>query len=228
MKTKFIGHRGARSESPENTLMGIKFALEQGLAGVEIDVHLSSDGELMVIHDASVNRTTGGEGLVLELNCKDLKNLDAGEGEEIPTLAEVIDLVKAHNGILFIELKASGCEQKVIELIKAKDFAPSCILKSFNHHFIKRAKTIDPSIKAQCLMYALPINPVEIINACEADGISISTIHLDEQLVKACHKKNLFVTTWNANDHETLNKFKAMGVDYVCTDFATLISSMPF
>lgn len=227
MATKFVGHRGSKGESPENTLKGISYGLDQGLSGVEIDIHLSKDGELIVIHDATVDRTTNGKGLVQEMSLAELKSLDAGEGEKIPTLSEVIDLVKIKNATLFIELKAPGCEKKVIEQILEKKFTESSILKSFNHHFIKKAKSIDPLVKAQCLMYALPLNPVEIIKSCNADGISISTIHLDEELVRACHQENFIVTTWNANDLKALAKFKKMDVDYVCTDFASLIPSMP-
>jgi len=228
METKFIGHRGSKGEAPENTLGGIRFALEQGLSGVEIDIHLSIDGKLMVIHDSTIDRTTDGSGNVKDKMFDELRKLDAGGGEKIPTLEEVIDLVKTFNAILFIEIKAPGCEEKVIELIKQKDFAGHSILKSFNHHWIKNAKAIDKTIKAQCLMYALPINPVEIIKSCNADGISLSTIHLDEELIKNCHQENLIVTTWNANDHSALKKFVDMGADYVCTDYATLIPSMPF
>jgi glycerophosphoryl diester phosphodiesterase len=227
MATKYVGHRGSKGESPENTLKGMAYGLDQGLAGVEIDVHLSKDGELIVIHDPTVDRTTDGKGLVREMSLAELKSLDAGEGEKIPTLSEVIDLVKIKNATLFIELKAPGCEEKVIEQILEKEFTENSILKSFNHRFIKKAKSINPQIQAQCLMYALPINPVEIIKSCNADGISISTIHLDKELVKACHQENFIVTTWNANDLQALAKFTDMNVDYVCTDFASLIPSMP-
>lgn len=227
MKTKFIGHRGAKGEAPENTLKGIKFALEQGLSGVEIDVHLSSGGELMVIHDSTLDRTTNGAGPIIDHTFSDLKKLDAGDGESIPTLGEVLDLVKTFKAYIFIEIKAPDCEEKVINLVREKDYADLSILKSFNHRWIKKAKALDPKILAQCLMYALPTNPLEIIKSCNADGISLSTTHLDKELVDECHQKSFFVTTWNANSHQNLKRFQDMGVDFVCTDFATLIPSMP-
>ncbi|RLA60810.1 MAG: glycerophosphodiester phosphodiesterase [Epsilonproteobacteria bacterium] len=227
MITKFIGHRGAKGEAPENTLKGINFALEQSISGVEIDVHLSKDGKLMVIHDSTVDRTTNGSGNIIGKTYNELKKLDAGEGEQIPTLEEVMDLVKSFNADIFIELKAPDCEKEVINLIRKKDYVNHSIVKSFNHRWVKNTKALDSTIKAQCLMYALPINPIAIIKACNADGISLSTIHLDEELIIQCHQENFLVTTWNANNHRALKKFKEMGVDYVCTDFASLIPSMP-
>jgi len=227
MKTKFIGHRGAKGEAPENTLKGIEFGLKQGLNGVEIDVHLSKDQELMVIHDATLDRTTSGQGPVKDKTFIELRELNAGEGEKIPTLGEVVELVKIYKGDLFIELKAPNCEEKVIELIKQKNYDSHCIVKSFNHQWIKNVKSFDSSIKTQCLMYARPLNPVEIIKAAMADGLSISTLHLDKELVLECHQEGYFITTWNANDKVSLKLFKEMGVDYICTDFAGLIPSMP-
>jgi glycerophosphoryl diester phosphodiesterase len=118
MKTKYIGHRGARGEKPENTLLGIRYALELGLDGVEIDVHLSKDEELIIIHDETLDRTTNGHGLITKSTIKEIKKLDAGLGEKVPTLSEVIDLMKEFDKELLIEMKVSGIEKKVLNLIK--------------------------------------------------------------------------------------------------------------
>ncbi len=101
---KIMGHRGAKAYEPENTLRSVRKALDLGVQAVEIDIHLSRDGRLIVIHDATVDRTTNGKGRVSDLSWKELRRLDAGLGEPLPVLEEVVALVRgrAH---LFIELK---------------------------------------------------------------------------------------------------------------------------
>jgi glycerophosphoryl diester phosphodiesterase len=222
--TKYIGHRGARGEKPENTLLGIRHALELGLDGIEIDIHLSQDGELIVIHDETLDRTTNGKGLVNKYSVEKLKTFDAGSGEKIPTLSEVIDLMKEFDKELFIEMKAPGAEEKILKLIKEKKFSDLSILKAFNHRLILNFKNLAPNIRAQVLMDSLPIDPVSIIKSAKADGISVNTKMLDKTLVDQCHQAGFFVTTWNANTKEDLLKFTEMKVDYVCTDFPKLVN----
>jgi len=222
--TKYIGHRGARGEKPENTLLGISHALELGLDGIEIDIHLSKDGELVVIHDETLDRTTNGKGPIIKYSLEQLKTLDAGLGEKIPTLSEVIDLMKKFNKELFIEMKVPGAEAKILNLIKEKNFSDLSILKAFNHRLILNFKNLAPNIRAQVLMDSLPIDPVSIIKSAKANGISVNTKMLDKNLVEQCHQAGFFVTTWNANTKEDLLKFTEMKVDYVCTDFPKLVN----
>jgi len=94
--SKIIGHRGSCGEFPENTVLGIKEAIKNDVDGVEIDVRLTKDNQLVVIHDETVDRTTNGEGKVENLTLKEIKELDAGDGEKIPTLQEIMDLISVH------------------------------------------------------------------------------------------------------------------------------------
>ena len=224
MKTKFIGHRGAKGEKPENTLLGILHALKLGVDGVEIDVHLSQDGELVVIHDETLERTTDGKGPINHYSLEKIKTFDAGLGEKIPTLAEAIDLMKMWNKELFIEMKVPGIEEKILKLIKEKGFMDLSIIKAFNHRSILNFKNLAPKVRAQILMYALPVDPVGIIKSAKADGLSINIKSLDKILIDQCHLGGFFVTSWNANTKEDLEKFSQMDVDYLCTDFPSLIS----
>jgi len=224
MKTKYIGHRGARGEKPENTLLGIRHALELGLDGIEIDIHLSQDGELVVIHDDKLDRTTNGKGFVNQFSLEKLKTFDAGNGEKIPTLSEVIDLMKKFNKELFIEMKVPGAEEKILKLIKEKKFTDLSILKAFNHRLILNFKNLAPNIRAQVLMDSLPIDPVGIIKSAKADGISVNTKMIDTALVDQCHQAGFFVTSWNANTKEDLLKFIEMKIDYLCTDYPGIIN----
>jgi glycerophosphoryl diester phosphodiesterase len=220
---KILGHRGAKGEIAENTLKSIQHAITAGVGAIEIDVHLTKDGKLAVIHDDSVDRTTNGIGKIIDLTMDELKKLDAGEGQTIPTLQEVIDLIKDHPITFFIEVKALKCEELIVKHIEDSGIENRTIVKSFIHRIPQKVKELNPKIKTACLMYGLPIDPVAIIKACNGDGISISAQTIDKELVKKCHDAGLTVTTWNINDEKLLPYFQDMGVDFAGTDFPTTI-----
>jgi len=221
---KIMGHRGCRGEAPENTLLGIESAILKGVQAIEIDVHKTSDNEIVVIHDDTVDRTTNGKGKIREQTFVDLRKLDAGKKEKIPLLSEVLTLLKNHPNIeLQIELKAYDCEKRVIQIIKDFDMISRITIISFIHPFLVNIKNIEPSIKTACLLYGLPVNPVAITKDARADGLSVSLSTIDKELVEKCHKASLCVTTWNANTVEDLRVVVSMGVDYVGTDVPGLI-----
>ena len=223
MKSKIIGHRGAKGESPENTLKSIQWALDLGCGGVEIDVHLSRDGHLMVIHDSTLERTTSGQGEVKKHTLDELKGLDAGEGETIPTLDEVLNLVRGYKeAVILVEIKASGCEKKVIDCVDSLQMKERSIIKCFHHGPLKMIKDMRPDFKTHCLLYGRPLNPVEIVKSAKGDGLSISHETLDKELVSECLNEGLEMTVWNANTVEEMELFKQMGFHYICTDFPSL------
>ncbi|MEE2743005.1 MAG: glycerophosphodiester phosphodiesterase family protein [Bdellovibrionota bacterium] len=223
MKSKIIGHRGAKGESPENTLKSIKKALDLGCGGVEIDVHLSRDEHLMVIHDWTLDRTTSGQGKVKDYTLEELKKLNAGEGETIPTLDEVLNLVKGYKeSVVLIEIKAPGCEKRIIDCVDSLEMKERSIIKCFHHGPLKMIKDLRPDFKTHCLLYGRPLNPVEIVKAAKGDGLSISHETFDKELVSECLNQGLEMTVWNANTVEDMELFKQMGFHYICTDFPSL------
>ncbi len=222
--TKMLGHRGAKGERPENTIGGITYALNLGLKAIEIDVHLSADNRLIVIHDDTVDRTTNGTGKIKDLSSEDIRSLDAGDGERVPYLEEVLELLNQYSFTLFIEVKAVGCEKLIAEVIKEREIHHKVIVKSFNHRIIKKIKEIDAKIRTACLLYGLPVNAVNIIETSRADGISISVSTIDQALVELCHHHNYSVTVWNVNKVEDLDTFVQMGVDYIGTDFPSIVT----
>ena len=148
-----IAHRGASAYAPENTLAAFQLALRQGADGVELDVQLSADGEVVVCHDGSVDRTTDGHGLVAELSLAQLKQLDAGawfgqafRGERIPTLAEVFESLPG--GIIDVELKpgalSSALPNKVAALITRFNLSERVIVTSFLPHYLSRIHQLLP------------------------------------------------------------------------------------
>lgn len=151
-----------------------------------------------------------------------MRKLDAGKGEKLPSLEEVLNLLINKEIILFIEIKATNCKTEVAKIIEDNNYYTKCLVKSFNHRIIKKIKEIDPQIKTQALLYGLPIDPVVIVKSANSDGLSISTSTIDKTLVEQCHKASLEVTTWNANSIEEMQKLKKMGVDYIGTDYPGL------
>ena len=154
-----IGHRGAMGYEPENTLRSIGKALALGAPWIEIDVY-HVDGELVVIHDDRLERTTNGRGYVADQTYDYLRSLDAGKGERIPTLDEVFDFVARRAGIN-IELKGPGTAAPVAALVERRVREgwryDEILVSSFNHRELKRAKSLDPRLRIGALIVGLPL-----------------------------------------------------------------------
>lgn len=224
---KFMGHRGAKNERPENTILGIEYALGLGVETIEIDIHQSRDGELVVIHDETLERTTNGLGPVRNKTIDELRQLDAGEGQKIPLLGEVIQTVKAFKAKLFIEVKAKGLEEKLYETIVNEDYLEQSCVICFDHLIVQKMKELNKNLETACLIYARPIRPAQIIQAAGADGLSVDIRFVDKELVKDCHDKGFHVTTWNLNDPSKLEYYQNMGIDYLGTDNPSLFLRGP-
>lgn len=194
-----IGHRGAAHYEPENTLLSISKAIELGVDAVEIDVHLSKDNELVVIHDETLERTTNGFGKVNETNFSALRNLNAGKGEKIPYLQEVINQTK-DKVKLIIELKAQKTEKKVVELIKKNKLHDKCYVISFWHNMVKKVKTLDPNIKTGVLFVGHPVKPYRLAKDAKADGLFLNYKFISKKLVEKAHKMNTKVYVWNIDN----------------------------
>lgn len=215
---KVLGHRGARHEAPENTLLSIETALRAGAHGVEVDVHLTRDGHVVVIHDDTVDRTCKpATGRVADLTLAELRRLDAGRGERVPTLAEVLEAVRGR-GELFIELKGPACEDAVVRAVRAAGLVSSCLVKGFDHRQVLRAKTLAPELRGAVLLVARPVDPVGLARAARADGLSVNVSYVDADLVAACHAAGLLVCAWNCNRVEDVPALRATGLDWLGTD----------
>lgn len=211
-----IGHRGAAAIEPENTLLSIERALDIGVDAVEIDIHLSKDKELVVIHDMSVDRTTNGTGPVSGYTLQEIKRLDAGKGEAIPTLQEVIDLID-RRVMLFIELKEEGTERSVVDLIIRNNlFDKACVI-SFWHRLVKTVKEMDSRIKTGVLLVGSPVDAC-IATQASADALVMKYSFVDREFVKIAHKKGLKVFIWNIDDQNLLKPYVDMGVDAIGTN----------
>lgn len=206
-----MGHRGAKALEPENTLLSIRRAMEIGVDAVEIDVHLTKDKEVVVIHDSTVDRTTNGKGPIGSYTLEEIKKLDAGKGEKIPTLEEVIEFVK-DKVRLIIELKEEGTEDKVVELIKRYNMFASAYIISFWHMLVKKIKEMESRIKTGVLLVGCPVDTC-MARSASADALVMNYAFVNKELVDKAHQEGLKVFIWNIDDRDMLKPYVDMGVD---------------
>jgi glycerophosphoryl diester phosphodiesterase len=208
------GHRGAAGLEPENTLRSFQRALDLRVDAIELDVHLTKDQHLVVIHDSTVNRTTDGLGAVSDLTLHEIQQLDAGQGEQVPTLREVVDFV-AERAVLQIELKGLGVEQKVASIIKANHIIDNVIVTSFRHAMVKTMKRLNPQIATGVLFLGLPIDAPRLARDAHADAVHPHVNYVDAQLVEYCHRQGLFVRVWNTDDPIKMQEMVSLDVDAI-------------
>ena len=207
-----MGHRGAAALEPENTLRSIRTALAMGVAAVEIDVQLTKDGELAVIHDGTVDRTTNGKGAVRDFTLAELKGLDAGKGEAIPSLAEVVAAVdgRAH---LVIEVKHPEVAPALLKFFQGRDIFARTHVISFWHPVIKALREQEPRLRTGVLLVGCPADPVGLARAALAEALVLHYGYVTPDLVDAVHEAGLLVYIWNIDDVETVKPYLAMNLD---------------
>jgi glycerophosphoryl diester phosphodiesterase len=223
-----FAHRGASGHEPENTLIAMEKAVAMGTDWIELDVHAVED-ELIVIHDDRLERTTNGTGYVHAHSLDYLRSLDAGKGQTIPLLREVIDLVDRRAGIN-IELKGPGTAGPTVELIRhyIRDKGwryDEFILSSFNHHELAAVKQIDPSIRTGALIVGIPLGYAMFARELNAYSVHCSIEFLDDSFVNDGHGRGLRMFAFTVNTGEDLDRVAAMGFDGVFTNFPELVVS---
>lgn len=222
---KVLGHRGAPALEPENTLRSFKKAIELGVDQIELDVHFSKDGELMVIHDEKLNRTTNGNGFVKDFTLAELKKLDAGKGEETPTLQEVIELVRDKDVFLQVELKELNMEKHILDLIQKNNFEEKVMIISFLHRELRKIKELNSRIKTGILIGRRFIDPLKRLREVKADAASMRHTLVSKRLVEKLHRNNIELTVWVVNELKDVRRMVDLGVDIIGTDKPDLVIS---
>lgn len=212
MKTKVWAHRGASAYAPENTLEAFRLAAEQGADGVELDVQLTRDGKLVVIHDETIERVSDGTGYVKDYTLKELKKFHFNKlhpeykDAKIPTLEEVYTLLKPEGLTINVELKTSviryeGIEELALDLAKAMGMEDRIVYSSFLHSSLVRIKKLNPAAKTGILYSDGWINVPKYAQKIGADYLHPSMNHLkSEKLIKKCRDKNLGLHVWTVNE----------------------------
>ncbi|MGI6316679.1 MAG: glycerophosphodiester phosphodiesterase [Christensenellales bacterium] len=230
MRTKIQAHRGASAYAPENTLAAFQKAIEMGADGVELDVHFSSDGVLVVTHDDTVDRCSNGTGLVAAHTLAELKALDFSNavpgfaGERIPTLAEVFSLLKSSGVLINIEIKVGGVpypgiEAACLRLIREMNMEQQVMFSSFNHLTLREIHQAAPGISLGILYMCGMVDPWLYCKYIGADAIHCSWQNLVMPgLVEGCHANGIKVHPWTVDDPKILALAKQAGVDAVITN----------
>jgi glycerophosphoryl diester phosphodiesterase len=218
---KIIAHRGASAHAPENTIAAFQLALEQGADGIELDVMLSKDGHLVVIHDDTVDRTTDGKGYVREMTLEELKSLDAGEGQSIPTLDEVF---KAFGGrlIINVELKNytsvfDGLPIETAKLVKKHQLGESVIVSSFNPFNLPRFHARMPEVDLGLLTQPNTAKKW-VWRLFKYDALHPHFSDVDQVLVAALHSRNRKVNVWTVDEPSEIQRLAALEVDSIITN----------
>jgi len=236
--TKVWAHRGASGYYPENTMSSFEEAIRQKADGIELDVHLSKDGYLVVCHDETLNRTTNGKGFIKQYDLYELKQLDAGswfdkrfKGEKIPLLEEAIDLVKRSNMELNIEIKAGsifypGIEEKVLKMIDKYGIRNKVIISSFDHYSLVKIKNIDKDIKTGILYTEALYKPINYMKTTGANALHPNYITLTKDIVEEAHALGIDINTYTVNIEEHIRFIKAMNVNAIITNYPDLAKTI--
>jgi glycerophosphoryl diester phosphodiesterase len=229
-KVLVLGHRGALGHAPENTMASFELGLELGADLLEMDIHMSHDGELIVMHDAEVSRTTDGHGMIHDLALAEIKKLDAGawfgdrfRGQRVPTLPEV--LAWAKNRIpLVIEIKGSphpapGIEEAMVEVLRDHDMLDEVMAISFHHTSVKRVKELEPKLATGILFSGHLVDTVGVAKAALADSVRPKWSYWTAELVEEVHAAGLTAHAWNANDEKRAEYLVGLGIDCIGTNY---------
>jgi glycerophosphoryl diester phosphodiesterase len=226
-----LAHRGASASAPENTLAAFALAMEQGADGIELDVTRCATGEVVVIHDATVDRTTDGSGAVTALPLETLRALDAGawfgpswSGERIPLLDEVFELVGGRLRIN-IEIKregsGAGLEEQLAAQVRRHALQHDVIISSFSPRALRRIRHFAPELP-RALLTALPA-PLELTLAWATPLIEPRALHphhgmVSATMIRKAHHRGLRVNVWTVNDPAAMRRMIALEVDGIITD----------
>lgn len=231
MKTKVWAHRGASAYAPENTLEAFLLAAEQGADGVELDVQLTKDGEMVVVHDEEIDRVSDGSGFVKDYTLAELKTLNFNKTHpeyqdvKIPTLREVYEALKPTGMTINVELKTGifwykDLEKKVLELTKEMEMEDRVIYSSFNHYSIQQMKKIVPEAETAYLYSDVILNVTEYAKNTKVDGLHPAVYHVKmADFLKEYLGSNLNVRVWTVNEKADMKWLIDAGVTAIITNY---------
>ena len=235
-----IAHRGASGHAPENTIAAIDKAIEMGADVIEIDVHLTKDNVVMVMHDKKLNRTTNQKGLIKNFNWEEIKDADAGSwfsekfaGEKIPTLEQVIQHVNGRT-ILLIEIKKGGecypgIERRILDMINHHDAKEWCMIHSFSSAAVKNFLALESGMEVFKLALGnIPLLPLyhdgcahwgSVLRYEDVAGVNLHRNFVKKRIVKRLHEREQKIFAWTVNREKDLKKLIEKGVDGIITNY---------
>lgn len=229
--TKVLAHRGSAGTHPENTIISFSEAVRVGADGIELDVHLTKDNEIVVIHDHTLERTTNGKGRVIDHSLKEIKKLDAGtwfsgsfQKVKVPTLGEVLFMMQENNLLINIEYKNViidyiGLEERVMREIERYDVANRVIVSSFNHYSLKRMNDLNPKIECAVLYMEKIYEPWNYANMLGAKSLH-SPFHLvNNKIIQEAKKGNVSIRAYTVNHTDDVQRLMKEKCSAIITDY---------
>jgi glycerophosphoryl diester phosphodiesterase len=224
-----IAHRGASGYAPENTFAAFRKALAMGAGFIETDLQLSRDARFVAIHDATVNRTTNGQGAVHDLTLADLRKLDAGSwfgsefaGERIPTIEEVLEFAKKHDVVFYLELKPSGSwggEHALISALRESGEIARTVVISFDPEMLLGVRNIEPTLMTGLLFEGQIADPLEKAIEIGARQIAVRGDLVTPRLLQESRARDLQVVCWTVNHPGHMRLLVEAGVDGIISDY---------
>ncbi len=221
-RIEIIGHRGAAALEPENTIRSVLKAIECGATAVEVDVRRTKDGVLIAMHDETVDRTTNGTGKVSELTFEEIRKLDAGKGEKVPTIEEIMDVVKGKVKLI-LELKEVGYEDQVIELIRSKNMINDVVIVSFHTSALRKVKELEPRIITGYLFMKSPFQALDIGKNCRTEILGAYYKIVNSSFMYMAKSYGFKVIVWTVNDKQDIINMIKLGVDGIASDNPCLV-----
>lgn len=244
-----IGHGGASGHAPANTMRSIALALEMGVDMVEFDVRPCRDA-LVLVHDDSLSQHNGAQGLVSECTLADLRNRMADPDRQVPTLQEALDFLRG-KALINIDLKATGYEQAVVEVVDARGMAGDVIYSSLYPGSLKRVKQLQPTAKTglsypedrgnasgksylkpvvnvavSLMRFTLPYRILDMMGKAGAGSVMLYHRVVSGEVVKRVHQAGGQVFTWTVDTLPRIRELKGLGVDGITTNYPDLFSEL--
>ena len=234
-RTRVVAHRGFSGVAPENTLVALRRAIDIRSDMAEIDVTLTRDREVILLHDETLRRTTDGRGRALETDLADIQKLDAGSwfdeefaGERVPTLGEALDLVRGEM-LLNIEIKEEAVEDevegglvdRVLTLVRERDMLDQVMITSFDQRALLQARALDKEVRIVSLFFDKDgpyREPARVLAEVGSSGFNLSKLAVDREAVEACHALGVPVGVYTVNRKRGMRRQIRHGVDAILTD----------
>lgn len=224
--TKIQAHRGASAYAPQNTMAAFRKAVEMNADGIELDIHLSKDGQIVVCHDSTIDATSNGSGEINDMTYEEILKYDFSNEftqdspQHAPLLKEVLELLKPTNMILNIEVKAYDAGVPAMELVKSMGMEKQVLYSSFNHRCIRQMRELDPTIDAGLLYGDEPSEDMEsYIKEYNATAVHPHYNSVNEKIVEICERNGYKIRAWTANDAEDIEAMVKFGIDTVITNY---------
>ncbi|TKJ91447.1 hypothetical protein PaeCFBP13512_08880 [Paenibacillus sp. CFBP13512] len=231
-------HRGASGYCPENTMAAFEKSWKLGATGIETDVQMTKDGQLVLIHDESLKRTTGYEGQIKDLTYDEIKTLDAGSwyseefaNEHVPLLSELLSWIAPTEMMLNIEIKNNiepyiGIEEKLVRMIQEYNLTDRVIISSFNHYTLQTCYQLAPEIQTGILYMENLVNPWDYVKTFGASALHAHYSAVTSDGVAQAEQAGVIYNVWTINDPIVMRELIDMQVGGIITDYPDILAEL--